>query len=118
MGVVTSPKTIVLWGNDDMLSSYVEVLLTTQNGWEVVNLPIERTLGEVLRTIDMTNPEIVIIQQGDRNCDSAAPAILMQSCPNLQVLTLSLTSNIMEVYSKQDILIKSAVDFISIIEAI
>ena len=101
-----------------MLSSYVKHLLTTQNGWEVVNLSIERTLGDVLRTIDKANPEIVIIQQGDRNCDSATPTILMQACPNLQVLTLSLTSNLMEVYSKQDILIKSANDFISVIEAI
>lgn len=111
------PKTIILWGNDDLLSTYVEHLLTNQKGWKVVNLTIGHKVDEVLRVMNKVNPHIVIIQMGDRPYNSSVPTILLQGHPDLQVVTLNLNNNLMEVYSKQDILINSADDLISVIEA-
>ena len=110
-------KTIILWGNDDLLSSYVEYFLRTEKGWEVISIPIELKVDAVIHVVDKINPNIVIIQHGDHPCDSGAPTILLRNHPDLQVITLSLKNNLMEVYRKQNILIHSATDIISIIEA-
>ena len=110
-------KTIILWGNDDLLSSYVEHFLVSEKGWKVVNIPIEQKIEAVIEVVDRVNPNIVIIQLGDRSCNSGLPTILLRDHPDLQVITLSLKNNLMEVYRKQDILIQSAADLISAIEA-
>ena len=110
-------KTIILWGNDDLLSSYVEYFLINEKGWKVISIPIEQKVDAVIHVVDKINPNIVIIQHGDQPCDSGAPTILLRDHPDLQVITLSLKNNLMEVYQKQNILIHSATDIISIIEA-
>jgi len=114
---MTMTKTIVLWGNNDLLSSYIEHFLTTQKDWTVINLSIEQKLETVIEVVDEVNPNIVIIQMGERTDASGAPTILLRDHPDLQVITLSLNNNLMEIYSKQDILIQSATDIISVIEA-
>lgn len=114
---MTMPKTIILWGNDDLLSSYVEYFLVSEKGWNVVNIPIEQKIETVMEVVDKINPNIVIIQLGEQTGDSGAPTILLRNHPDLQVITLSLNNNLMEVYHKQDIQIQSAIDIISVIEA-
>ena len=114
---MTMTKTIILWGNDDLLSSYVQYFLINEKGWKVISIPIEQKVDAVIHVVDKINPNIVIIQHGDQPCDSGAPTILLRDHPDLQVITLSLKNNLMEVYQKQNILIHSATDIISIIEA-
>jgi len=117
MQSVKMPKTIILWGNDDLLSSYIEHFLTTQKSWKVINIPIEQKIEAVMELVDKLKPNFVIIQMGDRSCTSGVPTILLRDHPSLQVITLSLHNNLMEVYRKQDIQIQSATDIISVIEA-
>ena len=109
---------IVLWGQEDLLSSFVELYLTAQKGWNVVNISIEQNLEILIQAIDKLNPDVVIIQQGDRTCHSTVPAVVLQNHPWLKVITLNLNNNLMEVYSKQNILVKSASDLIAVVEAV
>jgi hypothetical protein len=114
---VMKSKTIVLCGQDDVLSSYVEHFLTSQKGWRVVNISIEKGPDALIQLVDKIHPNIVILQLGNRSSNSNVPAALLQHQPRLKVLTLSLNDNRLEVYSRQDILIKSSDDLISAIEA-
>ena len=104
---MTKSKTIILWGNDDMLSSYVEKLLTSHNGWKVISIPIKQKVGDVVQMAAEVDPHLIIIQNGGYPRDIDI----------LEVMTLNLNSNLMEIYSRQETLIKSAVDLISVIEA-
>ena len=114
---MTNSKTILLWGNDDLLSSYIQDLLTGQKGWKVICIPIEDEVDMVLQVVHREQPHSVIIQSGDRSSIPFIPTLLLQINPNLVVMTLNLNNNLMEVYSKQDILIRSSSDLISVIEA-
>ena len=110
-------KTIVLWGREDLLSTSVELFLTAQKGWKVVNISIEESLDTLIKAVDEVKPDVVIIHQGNRAGNSNLPTVLLQDHPGLKVIAVSLDDNLMEVYSKQNILVTSALDLISAVEA-
>ena len=110
-------KTIVLWGREDLLSSSVELFLTAQKGWRVVSISNEEKFEALILAVDKVHPDVVIIQQGDSSSNSYPLMKLIQGHPGLRVITVSLKDNLMEVYSKQDILVRSASDLISVVEA-
>jgi len=110
-------KTIVLWGQDDLLSYSVELFLTNHADWHVVNMSFEQNLNALFQVVAKMNPEVVIIQQGGDSCYSSVPIILLQDHPSLKVITLSLNNNLMEVYSKQNINVESSTDLFTVIEA-
>jgi len=110
-------KTIVLWGREDLLSSSVELFLTDHKGWKVVNISDEENFDALVQAVKKVNPDVVIIHQGNRARHSNVPMVLLQDHPGLKVITLNLKDNLMEVFSKQNILVKSASDLISVVEA-
>ena len=110
-------KVILLCGQDDVLSSYVEHFLTTQNGWRVVHVSINQEREALIKAVDKINPDVVILQLGNRDSYPSLPASLLRDHPRLKVFTLSLDDNVLEVFSKKNILIQSADDLISAIEA-
>lgn len=114
---MTKSKTIVLWGREDLLSSSVELFLTAQKGWRVVSISDEENFEALILAVSKVHPDVVIIQQGSRSSNSYPLMKLIQDHPGLRVITVSLNNNLMEVYSKQDILVKSASDLITVVEA-
>ena len=114
---MTKSKTIVLWGREDLLSSSVELFLTAQKGWEVISISNEEGFNALLQAVDKVHPEVVIIHQGDRSANSSLPMQLIQDYPGLKVITVNLQNNLMEVYSKQNILVKAASDLVSVVES-
>ena len=113
---MTKSKTIVLWGREDLLSSSVELFLTSQKGWKVISISNEENFEALILAVNKVRPDVVIIQQGDRSSNSYPLMKLIQNHPGLRVITVSLNNNLMEVYSKQDVLVKSASDLISMVE--
>ena len=111
------PKTIVSWGREDLLSSSVELFLTAQKGWRVVSISNEEKFEALIMAVNKVHPDVVIIQQGEHPSNSYPLMKLIQDHPRLRVITVSLKDNLMEVYSKQDILIKSASDLITVVGA-
>ena len=113
---MTKSKTIVLWGREDLLSSSVELFLTSQKGWKVISISNEENFEALILAVDKVQPDVVIIQQGDHSSNSYPLMKLIQNHPGLRVVIVSLKNNLMEVYSKQDVLVKSASDLISMVE--
>ena len=109
-------KTIVLWGREDLLSTSVKHILTMQNGWKVVKISNEETLDTLIKVVDEVKPDVVIIHQGDRAGDLSLPTVLLRDYPGLKMIAVSLNDNLMEVYSKQNISVTSAIDLISVIK--
>lgn len=110
-------KTIVLLGQDDLLSSSVELLLGAQKGWNVVNIPSDNDLDALTRAMHEFNPDVVIIHQGYCTGNLNLPTDLFRNLPHVKVLTLSPKDNLIEIYSKQNVIVESASDLISMIEA-
>lgn len=110
-------KTIVLWGREDLLSSSVEIFLTTQKGWRVINISNEENFDALLVAINKVHPDVVIIHLG--NCTGVLnlPTELFRSLPDVKVITLSSKDNLIEIYNKQNVIVRSASDLISAIEA-
>jgi len=109
-------KTIVLWDRGDLLSSSVELFLTTQKGWHVFNLPNDENLETLIQTVDEMNPDVVILHRWDRSNNSNLPTILLHDHPGLKVITVNPEDSLLEVYTKQNIMVKSASDLISVVE--
>jgi hypothetical protein len=112
--MASNPKTIVLWGRGDLLSSSVELILTAQEGWEVVTVPFEDDPGGLLQAVDDVEPDVVIIQ-GEEHGGHPNVAVLLQGHPTLPVITLNPNDNLMEMYSVRNIAVQSAADLISVI---
>lgn len=110
-------KKVVLWGREDLLSSSVELFLAAQKGWKVINVFDEDNPETLIKTVDSIHPDIVIMQKGDLAIHSNLPTILLHDHPKLKVVTINQNNNMMEVFSKQNILITSASDLISVVDA-
>ena len=108
--------TIVVWGREDLLSFSVELFLTRQKEWHVVSLSDEGNIEALILAIDKLNPNVVCIHQDNRTENSNLPMQLLQNHPGMKVITFSLQDNLIEVYSKHNIMVKSASDLISVVE--
>lgn len=110
-------KTIVILGQGDLLSSSVELLLKAQKGWNVINIPNDYELKALNKTVDKFKPDVVIIHQGNCTGEMNLPTDLFRNLPDVKVITLSSKDNLIEIYNKQNIIVKSASDLISVIDA-
>ena len=111
------PKKILFWGQDDLLSSSVKLFLTSQQGWDVVNMPQEENPEALIQAVDEANPYVVLVHQRNCNGEPNLPIRLLENHPGLKVIVFDLGKEMMEVYSKEDVLVKSASDLIAVVEA-
>lgn len=109
-------KTILLLGRNDLLSVFVELLLSDHAGWEVVPVSVERDPDETFKALERYEPDVVISQEETGSMDTEILLILFHNNPALKVITLNLDNNLMEIYSKQNVLVQSTADLISAIE--
>lgn len=112
---MTTPKTVMIWGRDDLLSSTIELILATQKEWCVINIASEENCEALIQAVDSLCPDVVISHQGVFRNNFQLPTALFQKHPGLKVITASLTTNAIEVYSKQNVTIRSSSDLISIV---
>ncbi|MGD8403567.1 MAG: hypothetical protein PVJ21_07895 [Anaerolineales bacterium] len=99
------------------MSSSIELLLGAQKGWDVVNIPNDDDPDALTRALDKFNPDVVIIHQGYCGGNLNLPADLFRNLPGVRVITLSPKDNLIEIYNKQNVIVKSASDLISVIDA-
>jgi DNA-binding NarL/FixJ family response regulator len=109
-------KKIVIWGNEDLLSSSVELLLAGREEWEVVSLLHEEGPNAFLLAVEAVQPDIVIIHPGCRQDPIELLLQLLQDHPAIRVILINLENNFLEIYSKQNLLVKETSDLISVIE--
>lgn len=111
--MITKSKTVVLWGSEDILISSVESILASKKEWEVVSLSNKEDIDALIRAVETTHANIVILQQGEHSDPAFLPMQLIKALPSLKVITVNLENNSMEVFSKQKIWVKDVSDLIS-----
>ena len=121
------PKTVLVWGPNDLLTKAMEMFLTTgeKDRWDVIRFPANQCLSSLVGEVQKTKPDLVILYQA-RHADDSDPLIrLLQEQPELKVLAnqpeskiiiVSLENNVMQVYSKRSITVRQVSDLLSVIE--
>jgi len=107
----------ILWGRENLLSEAVSLFLETSTSWNVIRISCNVGADSLSVKIKDVRPDVVILCQEKGDEDSVLLLRLMneQYCP--KVITLNLENNLMQVYSKQDVIIQGATDLLSVINA-
>ncbi len=113
---MTKAKIIVIWGSEDILNKYLEFLLATKKDWNVVRISNRADLEALIPSFEYKKVDLVVIQQGCHNGPNCFPLQLLQAHPAMKVITINLENNLMDVYTKQNILVNQASDLIGVIE--
>ena len=111
-----SPRKIILWGRDDLLSQAVDLILQTSQSWEVTRLSSESGVEKLIQETHRINPEVVFLCREKVDEDSSLPLRLINEQGCLRVVTVGLESNLMQVYSKQNIILREVSDLLYIID--
>lgn len=112
---LATPRTAILWGPKDLLGEAIESLLTSAENWLVLRIYDTQDVRLLAQEVERAKPEIVIIHQGHCTENFAPPIKLIESFPELRIITINPENNLMEIYNKQIICIKGVVDLLSII---
>jgi len=113
-----SPRKIILWGHDDLLSrSIIGLFLEANMTWDVIRVTRDGDVGDLIKEVERIKPEVVILCEDKNDEKSTLPSLLIneQHCP--KVVTVSLESNLMQVYSRHNIILQGASELLSIVES-
>jgi len=113
---LTRSRLAILWGRDDLLVQAVGSFLE-KVAWDVIRISNDENVESFIRKIKQLRPEVIILCQ-ERADDAALPWRLIEENLCLKVLTVGMDSNLMHVYSKQDVLLQGASDLLSIIDPV
>jgi hypothetical protein len=112
----TEPKTVIVWGQYDLLAEAVEHLLATRNGWKVIRVSDECDQDALAREVERVNPEALIVHEGALSINGHTLIKFVQDHSKLKIITLSLENNSIEIYNKQTICINAASDLLAVID--
>ena len=110
------PKLIVIWDEEDILSSYIGLYLAAREDWKVVRVSSKEELEALIPLIEKAKADVVIIHQRCHNDSFKFQLDFIRDQPTFKVITINLENNAMEVYSKQKIMVQQASDLIAAIE--
>ena len=114
---VVNPKVVVISRRESLLGRAVEYLTADETEWMIIRVSESQDLGDLVRKVEEANPDLVIISQDELEHDARLLARLNQDCPAVnKVILVSLSENLLEVYSKQKIQVKSVKDLFSEVE--
>ena len=113
----TSPRKIILWGRDDLLSQAVDLFLHASKSWDVTRLSSDSGEEKLIEETQRINPEVVFLCREKIDEDASLPLRLIDEQVCLRVVTVGLESNLMQVYSKHNVLLQGASELLSIVES-
>jgi len=113
---MTEEKLILFCGGEDILSSSIEFILSTRDDWKVISISNLEGCEALRKAMETLHPDIVIIHQEFHLAPKRLMLQLLQDHPAIKVIMVSLENNMIEVYSKQNILAKETSDLITVIE--
>lgn len=114
---VAHPRALVISRRESLLGRAVEYLTTDEREWMVLNASEFHNTAELLQKVDELHPAIVVISNDGHSNDGQLSMRILQGCRDVEkVITVSLQENMIEVYSKQKIQVRSAQDLFSEVE--
>lgn len=107
----------ILWGREALLVEAVELFLKSGATWEVTKISWDQGVDFLLRQMENIKPDVVIIFQDKDAGDPALPIWLIREQACLKVVSMSLESNLMQVYAKYNVLIRDVSDLLMAVDA-
>jgi hypothetical protein len=109
-----SARRAIVWGRNDLLAHAVGSFLKSRN-WDVAHVSGGQDAEVLLLETKRIHPEVVILCREEADESVLAFRLIdEQTCP--RVITLGLDSNLMQVYSKQNIHLQGASDLLAILD--
>jgi len=112
----TSARKAILWGQDTLLSQAVEMFLEESMTWNVIRISSDEGSEKLFQETREIDPEVVILCIDRFDEGSSLPLQLIDQQMNLKVVTLGLESNLMQVYSRQNVILQGVSDLLSIVK--
>ena len=112
----TLEKTVILWGQDDVLIRAVENLLITGRGWKVIRICDEWDDITLAQAVGQVTPDVLIVHEDAFDTDARLLIKFVHDYPKLKIITIGLGDNQMEIYNKHTIDIKEPSDLLAAIE--
>lgn len=109
-------KLIVIWGIDNILSTYLEGLLAGKEDWKVIHIANQRDLDAFAHELSDPRYQIIFIGMGSHAGLQKLALAFIQAHQDIRVIMISYDSNCLDVYNKQHFDIKDAAELISVIE--
>lgn len=109
-------KKVILWGENSLLLVGIETFLREKKGWEVIRINKQQGNEQFINFVTEEQPTTVILFGADSQTSRALPALLLAEQPKLRIITVTLDNNIAEVYGRQEVQVKEAVDLLSLID--
>jgi len=106
----------VLWGEDDLLSQAIGLFLEANMTWDVIRVSKNRNADGLIDEVKRVNPEVVILREDRVGENSTLPLRLINEQCCLKVISVGLESNLLQVYSKQNVILQGVTDLLSIVE--
>jgi DNA-binding NarL/FixJ family response regulator len=112
----TLEKTVILWGQDDVLTRAVENLLTTKGDWKVIRISDDLDELTLAQVVEQVTPDVVIVHEGVFSGDMRPLIKFVQDYPKLKIITIGLENNKMDIYTKKTMCIKEPSDLLAAIK--
>jgi len=106
----------ILWGQDTLLSQAVEIFLEESMAWSVIRISSDDGSERLFQETGEINPDLVILCIDRFDESSSLPLQLIDQQQNLKVVTLGLESNLIQVYSRQNVILQGVSDLLSIVK--
>jgi len=106
----------IVWGPEIMLMDSVEYFLKTRANWDVVKISNECGVDYLVQQVRALNPTVVILCQEKDISDVALLMQLAQIPICSRVIAISLESNLMQVYSRQNVIMRDVGDLLAVVD--
>jgi DNA-binding NarL/FixJ family response regulator len=124
---MTKQKTVILWGQNDLLTRAMEMFLKAdeKETWHVIRFPESECISALVEQVQKSKPDLVILYPSIPE-DASDPLMrlferqpelrVIADQPESKVITVNLENNEMQVYSKHSLTVRHASDLLSVIE--
>lgn len=106
----------ILWGHESLLADSVEFFLKTGAAWDVVKIASDLGVEYLIQQVKRLKPAVVILCQEKDVSDAALLMQLDQVQLCSKVVTVSMESNLIQVYSKHKVIMRDVADLLSVVE--
>lgn len=112
----TQTRKAILWGRESLLADSVEHFLITGAAWDVVKISSESGIDYLIQQVRSINPATIILCQETDTSDKDVLIRLDQAQFCLKIVTVSLASNLVQVYSKHNVIMHDVSDLLAVVE--
>ena len=112
----THSRKAILWGSESLLVDSVELFLKAGAVWDVDKISPDCGVNYLIQQVKTVRPAVVVLCQDKEEIDTNILMELSQVHSCMKVVVISLESNLVQVYSRQHIIMRDVSDLLSVVD--